>query len=162
MPTLHDFDAVSISGEPVSLRTCEGKIVLVVNTASACGLTPQYEGLQTLQDTFGPRGFTVLAFPCNQFGGQEPGTHEEIAQFCNLRFQTTFPLFEKVDVNGSNAHPLWKWLKETAPGALGIEAIKWNFSKFLVGRDGNVVRRYAPTTTPAELAADIEAALAAR
>ncbi|TVR04208.1 MAG: glutathione peroxidase [Deltaproteobacteria bacterium] len=160
MATVHDFEASSITGESVPLSSFDGKVLLVVNTASACGFTPQYEGLQKLQERFASRGFAVLGFPCNQFGGQEPGTEEEIAGFCTGRFGVTFPMFARVEVNGRDAHPLWAHLKEAAPGLLGTEAIKWNFTKFLVGRDGGVIRRYAPKTAPEAIAADIEAALA--
>lgn len=159
MASVYDFEAQTIEGTPRSLREEEGNVLLIVNTASRCGFTPQYEGLQKLHATYAERGFSVLAFPCNQFGSQEPGSSEEIASFCSTRFQTTFPIFEKVDVNGGAAHPLWKHLKEEAPGLLGTEAIKWNFTKFLVGREGQVIRRYGPRTTPEEIAADIEAAL---
>ncbi|RPH46501.1 MAG: glutathione peroxidase [Burkholderiales bacterium] len=151
-----DFDAQTLTGKPAPLSAFRGKVALIVNTASQCGLTPQYRGLQALHDRFKDRGFVVLGFPSNQFGQQEPGTNDEIAQFCEMNFGVTFPMFGKVDVNGDAAHPLFKWLKAEKPGALGIEAIKWNFSKFLVGRDGKVVDRYAPTTEPEALAADIE------
>lgn len=154
--TAWDFDAQTLTGKPAPLSAFRGKVALIVNTASQCGLTPQYRGLQALHDRFKDRGFVVLGFPSNQFGQQEPGTNDEIAQFCEMNFGVTFPMFGKVDVNGDAAHPLFKWLKAEKPGALGIEAIKWNFSKFLVGRDGKVVDRYAPTTEPEALAADIE------
>ena len=136
-----------------------GKVLLVVNTASACGFTPQYDGLEELHRRFGPRGFAVLAFPCNQFGGQEPGSAEEIASFCATTFDVTFPLFAKIDVNGAAADPLFEHLKAEAPGLLGSRAIKWNFTKFLVDRTGRAVHRYAPTTKPEDIAADIEALL---
>jgi glutathione peroxidase len=131
----------------------------VVNTASKCGLTPQYEGLQQLYDSYSDRGFVVLGFPCDQFGHQEPGAEAEIAEFCELNFGVTFPMFAKIDVNGADAHPLWRWLRTEKGGVLG-DAIKWNFTKFLVGRDGRVIKRYAPQTTPDQLAGDIEQALA--
>ena len=157
--TAWDFDAQTLTGKPASLSAYRGKVALIVNTASQCGLTPQYRGLQALYERFKDRGFVVLGFPSNQFGQQEPGTNDEIAQFCEMNFGVGFPMFEKVDVNGDAAHPLFKWLKAEKPGALGIEAIKWNFSKFLVDRDGKVVERYAPTTEPDALAADIDALL---
>jgi glutathione peroxidase len=154
--TAWDFDAVSLTGRPAPLKTWRGKVALIVNVASRCGLTPQYRGLQALHERFADRGFVVLGFPSNQFGAQEPGGPEEIAEFCEVNYGVDFPMFGKVDVNGDDAHPLWKWLKAEKPGALGIEAIKWNFSKFLVDRDGRVVERYAPTTEPEAIAADIE------
>jgi glutathione peroxidase len=151
-----DFDAQTLAGKPASLSAYRGKVALIVNTASQCGLTPQYRGLQALHERFAGRGFVVLGFPSNQFGRQEPGTADEISQFCEVNYGVTFPMFAKVDVNGDDAHPLWKWLKAEKPGALGMEAIKWNFSKFLVDRDGKVIERYAPTTEPEAIAADIE------
>ncbi|HYF57919.1 MAG TPA: glutathione peroxidase [Burkholderiaceae bacterium] len=151
-----DFDARTLAGAPAPLSAWRGRVALIVNTASRCGLTPQYRGLQALHERFAARGFTVLGFPCNQFGAQEPGGADEIAEFCEVNYGVGFPMFEKVDVNGAGAHPLWKWLKAEKPGALGIEAIKWNFSKFLVDREGRVVERYAPTTEPEAIAADIE------
>ena len=154
-----DFEARTLSGEPAPLSAWRGQVALIVNTASQCCLTPQYKGLQALHDRFADRGFVVLGFPCNQFGGQEPGGPDEIAQFCELNYGVRFPMFDKIDVNGEGAHPLFKWLKAQKPGALGIEAIKWNFSKFLVDREGRVVERYAPTTAPESIAADIEALL---
>jgi glutathione peroxidase len=157
--TAWDFDAQTLTGTPAPLSAFSGKVALIVNTASQCGLTPQYRGLQALYDRFKDRGFVVLGFPSNQFGKQEPGTNDEIAQFCEMNFGVSFPMFGKIDVNGDAAHPLFKWLKAAKPGALGIEAIKWNFSKFLVGRDGKVVDRYAPTTEPDALAADIDTLL---
>ncbi len=159
MSTLGDFTATGIDGAPVDLSDYEGRVVLVVNTASKCGFTPQYEGLQRLQDTYAERGFTVLGFPCNQFASQEPGDESAIAEFCDLRFGVDFPMFSKVDVNGTDAHPLWTWMKGEKSGVLG-GGIKWNFTKFLIGRDGTVIGRYAPKTAPAKIAADIEAALA--
>jgi glutathione peroxidase len=158
--TAWDFDAVSLNGKPAPLKKWRGKVALIVNVASRCGLTPQYRGLQALYERFADRGFVVLGFPSNQFGAQEPGGPDEIAEFCEVNYGVDFPMFGKVDVNGDDAHPLWKWLKSEKPGALGIEAIKWNFSKFLVDRDGSVVERYAPTTEPEAIAADIEALLA--
>jgi glutathione peroxidase len=154
--TAWDFDAQTLTGKPAPLSAFRGKVALIVNTASQCGLTPQYRGLQALYDRFKDRGFVVLGFPSNQFGKQEPGSNDEIAQFCEMNFGVSFPMFGKIDVNGDDAHPLFKWLKGEKPGALGIEAIKWNFSKFLVDRDGKVIDRYAPTTEPDALAADID------
>ncbi len=159
MTTLHDFSATANDGQEVDLATYDGKVVLVVNTASQCGFTPQYAGLQELHDTYADEGFAVLGFPCDQFGGQEPGTDEEIATFCESSFGVTFPLFAKVEVNGDDAHPVYRWLRTEKGGLLG-GAIKWNFTKFLVGRDGEVVQRYAPTMKPEKLAGDIEKALA--
>jgi glutathione peroxidase len=158
MTTLHDFSATSIDGREVDLSTYDGDVVLVVNTASKCGFTPQYEGLQKLQETYADRGFTVLGFPCDQFGHQEPGNEEEIATFCSTTYNVTFPMFAKIDVNGSDAHPVYQWLKKEQGGLLG-GSIKWNFTKFLVGRDGRVIERYAPTTAPEKLTGDIEKAL---
>ena len=153
--TLGDFSATTIDGKDQDLGTYVGDVVLVVNTASECGLTPQYEGLQKLYESYAGRGFTVLGFPCDQFGHQEPGTEEEIAGFCERNYGVSFPMFAKIDVNGSDTHPLFRWLKSEKSGLLG-GAIKWNFTKFLVARDGSVVDRYAPQTEPAELVADIE------
>jgi glutathione peroxidase len=158
--TLGDFHAVTIDGKDQDLGTYVGDVVLVVNTASACGLTPQYEGLQKLYDTYADRGFTILGFPCDQFGHQEPGTEDEIATFCQRNYGVSFPMFAKIDVNGSDTHPLFAWLKSEKRG-LGGGLIKWNFTKFLVGRDGSVLDRYAPQTEPAELVEDLEKALAA-
>jgi len=154
--TIADFTATLPNGEAVSLADRLGKVLLVVNTASKCGFTPQYAGLETLWREFGPLGFEVLAFPCNQFGHQEPGTADEIAQFCQVNFGLSFPLMGKVEVNGDGAVPLYRWLKDEAPGLLGTKAIKWNFTKFLIDRTGKVVRRYAPTDKPEGLRADIE------
>jgi glutathione peroxidase len=156
---LGDFHAVTIDGKDQDLGTYVGDVVLVVNTASQCGLTPQYEGLQRLYDTYAGRGLVVLGFPCDQFGHQEPGTEDEIAAFCEKNYGVSFPMFAKIDVNGSETHPLFKWLKHEKRG-LGGRAIKWNFTKFLVARDGSVVDRYAPQTEPRELVADIEEQLA--
>jgi len=146
-------------GSETNLSGFEGKVLLIVNVASKCGFTPQYAGLQMLQDRFAARGFSVLGFPCNQFGAQEPGDAAEIANFCSLTYDVSFPIFAKVDINGDHAAPLYRYLKQAAPGLLGTEAIKWNFTKFLVDRTGKVVKRYAPQTKPADLAADIAALL---
>jgi len=160
MTSLSDFAAVTIDGHDQQLSTYDGQVVLVVNTASECGLTPQYEGLQELYDAYADQGFTVLGFPCDQFGNQEPGDEEQIAGFCQRNYGVSFPMFAKVDVNGDDAHPLFAWLKEERGGLLGSK-IKWNFTKFLVGKDGQVLSRYAPTTEPGKLSDDIEQALAA-
>ena len=157
---LGDFHATTIDGKDQDLGTYVGDVVLVVNTASECGLTPQYEGLQQLYDTYAARGLVVLGFPCDQFGHQEPGTEEEIAGFCERNYGVSFPMFAKIDVNGADTHPLYAWLKSEKSGLLG-GAIKWNFTKFLLDRSGHVVNRYAPQTEPAELVADIEELLAA-
>jgi glutathione peroxidase len=159
MTTAYDFTATDIDGQPRSLTDWRGKVLLVVNVASKCGFTPQYTGLEQLQRTYADRGFAVLGFPCDQFGHQEPGDEADIKNFCSLTYDVTFPMFAKVDVNGDAAHPLWKWLKDEKGGLLGFDAIKWNFTKFLVGRDGKVIKRYAPTDKPESIAADIEAAL---
>jgi glutathione peroxidase len=158
--TLHDFSATSITGEETSLADYAGKVVLVVNTASKCGFTPQYEGLEALQERYQDRGLVVLGFPCDQFAHQEPGTEDEIAEFCTLTYGVSFPMFAKIEVNGSGAHPLYRWLRSQRGGVLG-DRIKWNFTKFLVGRDGQVIKRYPPTTKPDKIVGDIEAALAA-
>jgi len=157
---LSDFSAVTIAGTNQSLAEYRGHVVLVVNVASECGFTNQYEGLQALYTEHAARGFTVLGFPCDQFGHQEPGDEATIKAFCETRFAVTFPMFAKIDVNGAAAHPLYDWLKSSKPGLLGTEAIKWNFTKFLVGRDGNVIKRYAPSDKPLSLRSDIERALA--
>jgi len=157
--TLADFAARSIEGQDIDLASYSGQVVLVVNTASQCGLTPQFEGLQGLYDRFDGRGFTVLGFPCDQFRHQEPGDDAEIAGFCQRNFGVTFPMFSKIEVNGDGAHPLYQWLRAEKGGVLG-DKIKWNFTKFLIGRDGTVIGRYAPTTKPEKIAADIEKALA--
>ena len=163
MTTLGDFTATSIDGDDVDLSTYDGQVVLVVNTASQCGLTPQYAGLQQLYDDLGDRGFTVLGFPCDQFGNQEPGTEAQIAEFCETSYGVTFPMFAKIDVNGPDTHPLYEWLKsEKKAGVLVGGKITWNFAKFLVGRDGQVIERYKPLTQPADLREDIEKALAVR
>ena len=159
MTTVMDFSAVLANGEPKNLSDYQGKVLLIVNTASKCGFTPQYTGLESLHQTYGERGFSVLAFPCNQFGGQEPGSEEEIQSFCDLNYQTSFPLFSKVEVNGAGSHPLYAHLKGQAPGVLGSQRIKWNFTKFLVNQQGEVVKRYAPSTKPEAIASDIDALL---
>lgn len=159
MATAYDFSAIDIDGHEKPLTDYTGKVLLVVNVASKCGFTPQYAGLQDLWEKYRDRGLVVLGFPCDQFGHQEPGDESEIQNFCSLTYDVDFPMFSKIAVNGGGAHPLWKWLKEQKSGLLGIGAIKWNFSKFLVGRDGRVIKRYAPNDTPASLAKDIEAAL---
>jgi glutathione peroxidase len=157
--SIYDFSAESLNGETLQLEAYRGKILLVVNTASECGFTPQYAGLEALYRQFQDQGVVVLGFPCNQFGAQEPGDAKAIAEFCQSRFDVSFPLFAKIDVNGDDAHPLFVWLKHEAAGILGTEAIKWNFTKFLVGRNGKVIRRYAPATKPEELAQEITALL---
>ena len=159
--TLYDFDAVSIAGKPAQFSTQRGKVVLIVNTASACGFTPQFAGLEALWKEYADRGLVVVGFPSNEFGGQDPGANDEIASFCQLNYGVSFPMMAKTTVNGGDAHPLWQWLKGEKPGLLGTQAIKWNFTKFLVGRDGQVIRRYAPNDTPESLRKDIEKALAA-
>jgi glutathione peroxidase len=159
MTDLYAHRLTTLEGRDTSLAEWQGQVLLIVNTASRCGFTPQYEGLEALQQRFGARGFAVLGFPCNQFGAQEPGDAAEIASFCTTRYAVSFPMFAKIEVNGADAHPLFKALKAAAPGLLGSEAIKWNFTKFLVGRDGRVVERFAPTSTPASLADQIEALL---
>ncbi|HKT93660.1 MAG TPA: glutathione peroxidase [Paraburkholderia sp.] len=157
MTSIYSFSAQPLgSGEPVSLERYTGKVLLIVNTASECGFTPQYAGLQKLYDQYAARGLAVLGFPCNQFGKQEPGDAAQIGSFCEKNYGVTFPMFEKIDVNGANAHPLYRWLTGEAPGLLGLEGIKWNFTKFLVDRNGSVVKRYAPVTKPEAIAADIE------
>ena len=159
--TVYDFEAQQIDGKTVPLDKFKGKVLLIVNTASACGFTPQLKGLQQLHDTYGREGLVVLGFPCNQFGAQDPGSNQEIAQFCELNYGVGFPMMAKVEVNGPGAHPLYKWLTAEAKGLLGSVNIKWNFTKFLVGKDGQVIKRYAPQDAPQSLAKDIEAALAA-
>lgn len=160
MTTLHDFTATSISGEDVDLSAYRGQVVLVVNTASKCGLTPQYEGLEQLYEAYADKGLVILGFPCDQFGHQEPGDEGEIQEFCQVNYGVSFPMMAKIEVNGDGAHPVYQWLKAEKGGALGSR-IKWNFTKFLVGRDGAVIERYAPTTKPEKLTGDIEAALSA-
>ena len=161
MATLYDFEATSITGQPVRLDQYRGKVLLIVNTASACGFTPQFGGLEQLHRSYGDQGLVVLGFPSNQFGRQDPGSNEEIGAFCERNYGVSFPMMAKIDVNGADAHPLYRWLTAEAPGLLGSKAIKWNFTKFLVGKDGQVLRRFAPQDAPEKLAKDIEAALAA-
>ena len=159
--SIYEFEALSIEGKPAHLSTQRGKVMLIVNTASACGFTPQFAGLEKLWENYRDRGLVVLGFPSNEFGGQDPGSDGEIASFCELNYGVSFPMMSKIKVNGGDAHPLWKWLTAEAPGILGIKSVKWNFTKFLVGRDGKVIKRYAPNDTPESIRADIEAALAA-
>ena len=156
MTTIADFSVETNKGDTLDLKEKLGKVLLVVNTASKCGFTPQYDGLEKLYQDYAAQGFEVLAFPCNQFGGQEPGNAEEIEQFCKVNFGLTFPLMQKVDVNGADASPLFDWMKREAPGLMGSKAIKWNFTKFLIDREGNAVKRYGPTDAPAAIAGDIE------
>jgi glutathione peroxidase len=159
MPSLYDFEAQSIDGRLVQLDQYRGKPLLIVNTASACGFTPQLGGLEKLHQTYGDRGLVVLGFPCNQFGGQDKGSNEEIATFCQKNHGVSFSMMSKIEVNGAQAHPLYQWLTAEAPGLLGSKAIKWNFTKFLVGKDGRVIKRYAPQDAPEKLAKDIEAVI---
>ncbi len=159
MTSLHDFSATAIDGKPIELSSYDGKVVLVVNTASKCGLTPQFEGLQQLYDEYGDSGFTVLGFPCDQFANQELDADDAIADFCQKNYGVTFPMFSKIDVNGDETHPVYQWLK-AQKGGLGTDGIKWNFTKFLVGKDGQVIDRYAPTTKPSKISKDIKKALA--
>jgi glutathione peroxidase len=159
--TLYGFQAQRIDGTPVDLSEFAGKVLLIVNTASACGFTPQLAGLQKLHEKFSARGFEVLGFPCNQFASQDRGSNAQIAQFCETRYSVSFPMMSKIEVNGAGAHPLWAWLKAQAPGVLGSQAIKWNFTKFLIGKDGRAIHRYATISTPASIERDIEAALSA-
>ena len=161
MTTLYDFEARQIDGQTVPLSRYRGQVLLIVNTASACGFTPQFGGLEALHKSHGGKGLAVLGFPCNQFGAQDPGSDSEIAQFCQLNYGVSFSMMAKIDVNGASANALFRWLAKKAPGLLGSTAIKWNFTKFLVGKDGAVIRRYAPQTPPGTLVKDIEAALAA-
>ena len=156
MKTIADFTAKLPNGDDLNLADKAGKVLLIVNTASKCGFTPQYQGLEELFRKYGDQGFEVIAFPCNQFGAQEPGNAEEIANFCSLKYDVSFPLMDKIEVNGPGTPPLYDWLKQEAPGLLGSRSVKWNFTKFLIGRDGKVVRRYAPTDKPADMAKDIE------
>jgi glutathione peroxidase len=158
---IYDFEAQSIAGQPAHLATQRGKVLLVVNTASACGFTPQFAGLEKLWKDYQDKGLVVIGFPSNQFGAQDPGDNAEIASFCQLNYGVSFPMMAKVEVNGEGAHPLWKWLTAAAPGILGSKSVKWNFTKFLIGKDGRAIKRYAPTDTPESLRRDIEAALAA-
>ena len=158
--SISDFQAIDITGRSVKLSDQAGKLLLIVNTASQCGFTPQFAGLEKLWQTYKSRGLVIMGFPSNQFGQQDPGSDGEIASFCQVNYGVSFPMMAKVEVNGGATHPLYAWLKAQAPGLLGSQSIKWNFTKFLVGRDGQVIRRYAPQDTPDKLAADIEAALA--
>ena len=159
MTTVFDFSAEDAKGDNFALENFRGKVLLIVNTASKCGFTPQYEGLEKLQADYHDQGFEVLAFPCNQFGKQEPGSNEEIVEFCTTRFSATFPIFSKIDVNGADTHPLYAWLKQQAKGIMGTERIKWNFTKFLINRQGEVVKRYGSQTKPEQIADDIAALL---
>jgi glutathione peroxidase len=156
MTAIYDFSATALDGTPVPLDRYRGKVLLIVNTASKCGFTPQYEGLETLYEQMADKGLVVLGFPCNQFGSQEPGDAAEIESFCRLTYDVKFPMFAKIEVNGANAHPLYAWLKSNAKGILGTEGIKWNFTKFLIDREGGIVCRYAPTTKPEAIRGDIE------
>ena len=159
--TVYGFSCQTGSGESKSLEEYRGKVLLVVNTASKCGFTPQFEGLEKLYEAYKDRGLMILGFPCNQFGRQDPGSNDEIQEFCQLNYGVSFPMFSKIEVNGGDADPLFKHLKKAAPGALGTERIKWNFTKFLINKDGEVLKRYAPATKPEDIEADIEALLAA-
>jgi glutathione peroxidase len=161
MTTVYDFQARRIDGQAVPLKDFEGQAMLIVNTASACGYTPQFAGLEALHKAYGDKGLVVLGFPCNQFGRQDPGSNEEIASFCQLNYGVSFPMMAKIDVNGAHADPLYQWLTKEAPGVLRTTSIKWNFTKFLVGKDGKVIKRFAPADEPAALKKDIEQALAA-
>jgi glutathione peroxidase len=161
MTTVYDFEAETIDGRKLSLAEHRGQVLLIVNTASACGFTPQFGGLEALWKAYGTKGLTVLGFPSNEFGSQDPGSNDEIASFCQKNYGVSFPMMAKIEVNGAQAHPLYQWLTKEAKGILGTQAIKWNFTKFLVGRDGTVLGRYAPTDKPESLKKDIEAALAA-
>ena len=160
MTSIYDFSCKTSNGEPKKLKDYAGKVLLIVNTASKCGLTPQFEGLEALHDKYAARGLAILGFPCNQFGHQDPGSDAEILEFCQLKYDVKFPMFAKIEVNGAGADPLYKYLKKEAPGLLGSEAIKWNFTKFLVDREGNVVERFAPTDTPESIEKKIVALLA--
>jgi glutathione peroxidase len=160
MPSIYDFEALAIDGQPVALSAYRGQVMLIVNTASACGFTPQFAGLEQLHQQFGTQGLAVFGFPCNQFGSQDPGSNEEIGAFCQRNYGVSFQMMEKIKVNGDDAHPLYQWLTAEAPGILGSKAIKWNFTKFLVGKDGRVIQRYAPQDAPKKIAKDIETALA--
>jgi glutathione peroxidase len=161
MNTVYDFEAQTIDGHTVGLNAYQGKVLLIVNTASACGFTPQFAGLEELHKTFADQGLVVLGFPCNQFGSQDPGSNEDIGAFCQKNYGVSFPMMAKTEVNGAQAHPLYQWLKTQAPGVLGSEGIKWNFTKFLVAKDGLSVKRYGSMDTPASMHKDIAAALAA-
>ncbi len=160
MSDIYRFSAQQMDGKSVPLKQFQGKVLLIVNTASACGFTPQFAGLEELHQRYGQDGLVVLGFPCNQFGAQDAGSNQEIASFCQLNYGVSFPMMEKIEVNGAQAHPLYQWLVQEAPGLLGSKAIKWNFTKFLIGKDGQVIKRYAPTDKPAAMAKDIAAALA--
>jgi glutathione peroxidase len=160
MSTVYDFEALSIDGQNVDLSQYRGRVLLIVNTASACGFTPQFTGLEKLHQQYGAQGLTVLGFPCNQFASQDPGDDAQIASFCQKNYGVSFQMMSKIEVNGNGAHPLYQWLTAEAPGILGSKAIKWNFTKFLLGRDGRVIKRYAPQDAPEKIAKDIEAALA--
>ena len=161
MNSIYDFEALAIDGQPVALSAHKGQVMLIVNTASACGFTPQFAGLEQLHQGYAAQGLTVLGFPCNQFGSQDPGSNEDIGAFCQRNYGVSFTMMEKIKVNGNEAHPLYQWLTAEAPGILGSKAIKWNFTKFLVGKDGRVIKRYAPQDAPQKIAQDIEAALSA-
>lgn len=161
MTTIYDFSAEKLEGGEQSLADYRGKVVLIVNTASKCGFTPQFDGLEKVFEQYNSQGFVVLGFPCNQFAHQDPGSNSEIGEFCQRNYGVSFPMFAKIDVNGKDAHPLYKYLTKEAKGLLGSESVKWNFTKFLVGRDGNVIGRYAPTTKPEDMVKDIEKALKA-
>ena len=161
MNSIYDFEALAIDGQPVALSAYKGQVMLIVNTASACGFTPQFAGLEQLHQSYAAQGLAVLGFPCNQFGSQDPGSNEDIGAFCQRNFGVSFQMMEKIKVNGNEAHPLYQWLTAEAPGILGSKAIKWNFTKFLVGKDGRVIQRYAPQDAPKKIAQDIEAALTA-
>ncbi|MEP1446928.1 MAG: glutathione peroxidase [Paraglaciecola sp.] len=158
--TIYQFDAILNNGETINFKDYEGKVLLVVNTASKCGFTPQYDGLQDLYQQYGSQGLVVLGFPCDQFGHQEPGSDAEIQQFCSLNFNINFPLFKKIDVNGANTAPIYKYMKQQATGVMGSKSIKWNFTKFLINKQGKVIKRYASTTKPSEMIRDIEKLLA--
>ena len=158
--TVYDFQAKSIDGKDIPLSDFKGQVILIVNTASKCGFTPQFGGLEELHKAYANKGLVVLGFPCNQFGSQDPGADGEIAEFCQVNYGVSFPMMGKVDVNGPAAHPLYKWLSAQAPGLLGSKSINWNFTKFLVGKDGQVIKRYAPTEKPADMGKDVEKALA--
>jgi len=161
MATIYDFTVTNIHGKKVRLDAYKGKVLLIVNTASACGFTPQFGGLETLWKTYRDQGLVVLGFPSNEFGNQDPGSNDQIASFCEMNYGVSFPMMEKIEVNGAQAHPLFKWLTKEAPGLLGSTGVKWNFTKFLIGKDGKVIKRYAPTDKPESISKDIEAALAA-
>ena len=159
--SVYDFEALSIDGKPAQLRAQRGRVLLIVNTASACGFTPQFAGLESLWENYRDKGLTIVGFPSNEFGSQDPGSNDEIASFCQINYGVSFPMMGKVKVNGTDAHPLWKWLTAQAPGLLGSQGVKWNFTKFLVGRDGSVIKRYAPNDSPESMKTDIEKALSA-